>query len=48
MTEEKLRARAGRAITHKPRKSYNGDWCFSIDDSYANTFHKAAKVSEAS
>lgn len=38
---------AGKVITRKPRKSYNGDWCFSIDDSYANTFHKAAKVSEA-
>lgn len=37
----------GKAITRKPRKSYNGDWCFSIDDSYTNTFHKAAKVSEA-
>jgi len=24
----------GKAITRKPRKSYNGDWCFSIDDSY--------------
>ena len=37
----------GKVITRKPRKSYNGDWCFSIDDSYTNTFHKAAKVSEA-
>ena len=39
--------RDGTVITRKPRKSYNGDWCFSIDDSYTNTFHKAAKVSEA-
>ena len=39
--------RDGNVITRKPRKSYNGDWCFSIDDSYTNTFHKAAKVSEA-
>ena len=39
--------RDGKVITRKPRKSYNGDWCFSIDDSYTNTFHKAAKVSEA-
>ena len=37
----------GKAITRKPRKSYNGDWCFSIDDSYTNTFHKAAKVSKS-
>lgn len=37
----------GKIITRKPRKSYNGDWCFSIGDSYTNTFHKAAKVSGA-
>lgn len=37
----------GKAITRKPRKSYNGNWCFSIDDSYTNTFHKAAKVSKS-
>ena len=37
----------GKVITRKPRKSYNGDWCFSIDDSYTNTFYKPAKVSEA-
>ena len=37
----------GKTITRKPRKSYNGDWCFSIGDSYTNTFHKAAKVSGA-
>ena len=40
--------RDGKVITRKPRKSYNGDWCFSIDDSYSNTFYKPAKVSEAS
>ena len=40
--------RDGKVITRKPRKSYNGDWCFSIDDSYTNTFYKPAKVSEAS
>lgn len=39
--------RDGKVITRKPRKSYNGSWCFSIDDAYTNTFHKAAKVSEA-
>ena len=39
--------RDGKVITRKPRKSYNGDWCFSIDDSYTNTFYKPAKVSEA-
>ena len=39
--------RDGKIITRKPRKSYNGDWCFSIDDSYTNTFHKAAVASEA-
>ena len=31
-----------KAITRRPKKSYNGDWCFSIDDSYTNNFHKAA------
>lgn len=34
--------RDGKAITRKPRKSYNGDWCFSIDDAYTNTFYKVA------
>lgn len=38
--------RDGMAITRKPWKSYNGDWCFSIDDSYTNTFHKAAVVAD--
>ena len=38
----------GRAITRKPRKAYNGSWCFSIDDAYTNTFYKPAKASEAS
>lgn len=37
----------GKAITRKPRKAYNGSWCFSIDDSYTNTFYKAAVTSEA-
>ena len=37
----------GKAITRKPRKAYNGSWCFSIDDSYSNTFFKAAVASEA-
>lgn len=37
----------GKAITRKPRKSYNGEWCFSIDDAYANTFYKVAAASEA-
>lgn len=39
--------RDGKVITRKPKKFYNGDWCFSIDDSYTNTFLKAAVVSEA-
>ena len=38
--------RDGKVITRKPKKSYNGDWCFSIDNAYVNTFHKAA-VSKA-
>ena len=33
--------RDGKVITRKPRKSYNGDWCFSIDDAYLNTFYKS-------
>ena len=37
----------GKVITRKPRKAYNGSWCFSIDDAYTNTFYKPAKVSEA-
>lgn len=37
----------GKAITRKPRKAYNGSWCFSIDDSYTDTFYKAAVTSEA-
>lgn len=39
--------RDGKAIIRKPRKSYNGDWCFSIDDAYSNTFYKSGEVSEA-
>ena len=38
----------GKVITRKPRKAYNGSWCFSIDDAYTNTFYKPAKASEAS
>lgn len=38
--------RDGKAITRKPRKSCNGDWCFSIDNSYTNTFHKAAVAAD--
>ena len=38
--------RDGKVITRKPRKSYNDDWCFSIDDSYTNTFYKAVVVRE--
>ena len=37
----------GKVITRKPRKAYNGSWCFSIDNAYTNTFYKPAKVSEA-
>jgi hypothetical protein len=32
----------GKPITRKPKKSYNGDWCFSVDDTFGNTFYKAA------
>ena len=39
--------RDGKVITRKPRKSLSGDWCFSIDNAYMNTFYKAAVVSEA-
>lgn len=30
----------GKAITRKPRKAYNGSWCFTLDDNYRNTFYK--------
>lgn len=30
----------GKAITRKPRKAYNGRWCFTLDDNYRNTFYK--------
>jgi len=30
-----------KPITRKPCKSYNGQWRFSIDDTYGNTFYKA-------
>ena len=36
----------GKVITRKPRKSCNGDWCFSVDDTCGNTFYKAAVTSE--
>ncbi len=29
-----------KAITRKPKKSYNGKWCFTLDDNYHNTFYK--------
>lgn len=31
----------GKVITRKPKKSYNGRWCFALDDNYRNTFYKA-------
>ena len=31
----------GKAITRKPKKSYNGRWCFTLDDNCHNTFYKA-------
>ena len=37
----------GKVITRKPKKSYNGDWCFSVDDTCGNTFYKTAVTSEA-
>lgn len=36
----------GKAITRKPVKTYSGQWRFSIDDSYGNTFYKAAPPKE--
>ena len=38
---------SGKAITRKPKKSYNGKWCFTLDDNYRNTFYKVAATSEA-
>ena len=32
---------SGKAITRKPKKSYNGRWSFTLDDNYRNTFYKA-------
>jgi hypothetical protein len=29
-----------KPITRKPKKSYKGSWCFSVDDVYGNTFYK--------
>ena len=31
----------GKIITRKPKKSYNGRWCFALDDNYRNIFYKA-------
>ena len=36
----------GKPITRKPRKSYHGDWCFSIDGQNGNTFYKSAPKPE--
>ena len=33
--------RDGKIITRRPKKSYNGRWCFTLDDNYHNTFYKA-------
>ena len=33
--------RDGKIITRKPKKSYNGKWCFALDDNYRNIFYKA-------
>lgn len=38
---------SGKAITRKPKKSYNGRWSFTLDDNYRNTFYKVAATSEA-
>jgi hypothetical protein len=35
-----------KPITRKPRKRYNGNWAFSIDDRHDNTFYKAAGGAE--
>jgi len=32
-----------KPITRKPRKTYHGDWCFSINDRHGNTFYKASQ-----
>lgn len=37
----------GKIITRRPKKSFNGDWCFSVDDTFENTFYKAAKITDA-
>lgn len=36
----------GTVIARKPKKSYNGDWYFSVDDTCGNTFYKTAVTSE--
>ena len=33
--------RDGKIITRRPKKSYNGRWCFTLDDNYYNTFYKS-------
>ena len=35
---------SGKAITRKPKKSYNGKWCFTLDDNCRNTFYKAESI----
>lgn len=36
----------GKAITRKPVKTYSGQWRFSIDDTYGNTFYKSEPLAE--
>lgn len=36
----------GKAITRKPVKTYSGEWRFSINDTYGNTFYKAEPSKE--
>jgi len=38
--------REGKIIIRKPKKSHNGEWCFSIDNAYNNTFYKVAAVTD--
>lgn len=35
-----------KPITHKPVKTYSGQWRFSINDTYGNTFYKAEPPQE--
>ena len=32
-----------KPVTRKPSKGYNNNWVFSLDDTYGNTFYKAAE-----